>query len=214
MCYIAPLALPSCLWKRNEAKYFMLVYALVAMYFSRKMNRLVLLLSPAASVLGGIAIAGIVEWSLWQFWELATIALSFFTESGGGAASGAAALKNDEASGVAATATTDSAMKENKKKDKKTKTAATAASGLSGTTAGVSEGTVGGVFAQAKAVIQRVYNKSQLIRVIVGGGCVYLLATGVSGFWDHSTKMSVMLSNPSIILQVDIQYLGSSYSSG
>lgn len=59
MCYLAPAAIPSLIfWRRSEAKYFLLSFAFIAMYFSRKMVRLILLLSPAASVLGGITIAG------------------------------------------------------------------------------------------------------------------------------------------------------------
>ena len=57
LCYAAPMALPSLFWNRSPAKYFMLCFALIAMYFSKKMVRLVLLLSPAASILGGITIA-------------------------------------------------------------------------------------------------------------------------------------------------------------
>jgi len=45
-------------------------------YFSRKMNRLVLLLAPAASVLAGIAISGIFTWTLVQVWELVECVLS------------------------------------------------------------------------------------------------------------------------------------------
>ena len=43
-CIISPLGILSLLWNRNEAKYFVLIYALIAAYFSRKMNRLMLLL--------------------------------------------------------------------------------------------------------------------------------------------------------------------------
>jgi len=76
VCFIAPLAVPSLLWKRSEAKYFLFVYAAVALYFSKKMNRLVLLLAPGASVLAGIAIFGIFTWTLIQVWELAESVLS------------------------------------------------------------------------------------------------------------------------------------------
>jgi dolichyl-diphosphooligosaccharide--protein glycosyltransferase len=67
ICQIAPLGFISLFWRRSEAKFFLMAYSLIALYFSRKMNRLVLLLGPAASVLGGIAIAGLSEWSLYQF---------------------------------------------------------------------------------------------------------------------------------------------------
>jgi hypothetical protein len=61
--------------KRSEAKYFLFVYAAMALYFSKKMNFLVLLLAPA-SVLAGIAISGIFTWTLVQVWELVESVLS------------------------------------------------------------------------------------------------------------------------------------------
>jgi len=70
LCFIAPLAVPSLLWKRSEVKYFLSVYAALALYFSKKINRLVLLLALATSVLAGIAISGIFTWTLVQVWEL------------------------------------------------------------------------------------------------------------------------------------------------
>jgi dolichyl-diphosphooligosaccharide--protein glycosyltransferase len=76
VCFIAPLAVPSLLWKRSESKYFLFVYSAVALYFSKKMNRLVLLLAPAASVLAGIAISGIFTWTLVPVWELVESVLS------------------------------------------------------------------------------------------------------------------------------------------
>ena len=64
--YLAPLGFLSLLWRRSESKFFIMVYDLTAMYFSKKMVRLVLILSPVSSVLGGIAVAGLVEWALSQ----------------------------------------------------------------------------------------------------------------------------------------------------
>jgi asparagine N-glycosylation enzyme membrane subunit Stt3 len=66
------LAVPSLLWKRLEAKYFLLAYAAVALYFSKKMNHLVLLLAPAVV----LAISGIFTWTLVQVWELVVSVLS------------------------------------------------------------------------------------------------------------------------------------------
>ena len=73
--YLAPFGLLNMFWGRTDAKSFLLVYACIAAYFSRKMNRLVLLLSPGVSGLGGIAVAGIFEWSLYQVTNLHHFAL-------------------------------------------------------------------------------------------------------------------------------------------
>merc|ERR1711871_1542629 len=65
-CIISPIGVLSLLWNRNEAKYFVLLYALIAGYFSRKMNRLMLLLSPPMSILGGMVLSGFFEWAMLQ----------------------------------------------------------------------------------------------------------------------------------------------------
>lgn len=51
----------------NANKWFLILYAVVGYYFSAKMSRLIILLGPVASALGGIAIAGILEWCVNQF---------------------------------------------------------------------------------------------------------------------------------------------------
>jgi len=71
LCFISPFGIASLLWNRNDAKYFLLVYSLTAAYFSRKMNRLMLLLSPPVSILGGLVLSGVLEWSLLQLYTLA-----------------------------------------------------------------------------------------------------------------------------------------------
>lgn len=69
-CLFSPMAVVSLLWSRNDAKYFVLLYSLIAAYFSRKMNRLMLLLSAPASILGGIFIAGVFEWCFSQLLDI------------------------------------------------------------------------------------------------------------------------------------------------
>ena len=72
LCFISPLGIVSLFWKRSDAKYFLLVYSLLAAYFSKKMNRLMLLLSPPASILAGIVLSGCLEWSLAQLAYIVT----------------------------------------------------------------------------------------------------------------------------------------------
>eukprot|EP00927_Polykrikos_kofoidii_P035988 TRINITY_DN3044_c0_g1_i1.p1 TRINITY_DN3044_c0_g1~~TRINITY_DN3044_c0_g1_i1.p1 ORF type:complete len:888 (+),score=109.62 TRINITY_DN3044_c0_g1_i1:104-2767(+) len=43
-----------CLWNRNNAFYFMVLYALIAAHFSGKMSRLILICAPITSVGGGV----------------------------------------------------------------------------------------------------------------------------------------------------------------
>jgi len=71
-CYLGPIGFVLCLRKPSDAKCFLLLYASVTYYFSAKMNRLVLLLGPIASSLGGTAVAEIIHWSIQEmiiFWH-------------------------------------------------------------------------------------------------------------------------------------------------
>mmetsp|Transcript_38477 Transcript_38477/g.62276 ORF Transcript_38477/g.62276 Transcript_38477/m.62276 type:complete len:795 (-) Transcript_38477:40-2424(-) len=66
-CYLAPLGFVLCLFGRTDAKYFLILYAIIAYFFSAKMVRLIILLGPIASVLSGVSLAKLVEWSYDQF---------------------------------------------------------------------------------------------------------------------------------------------------
>eukprot|EP00756_Hemistasia_phaeocysticola_P021210 Hpha_TRINITY_DN15763_c0_g1::TRINITY_DN15763_c0_g1_i1::g.36937::m.36937/K07151/STT3; dolichyl-diphosphooligosaccharide--protein glycosyltransferase len=55
--------------RAKDAGVFALVYALVAFYFSMKMNRLIILCGPIASLLGGLAVVHGSKWSWGQIRE-------------------------------------------------------------------------------------------------------------------------------------------------
>ena len=67
-CRIAPLGFIITLAKFGDSPSFAVVYGLAAYFFSRKMGRLMLLMAPVASILGGIALGRTWAWSLEQFW--------------------------------------------------------------------------------------------------------------------------------------------------
>jgi dolichyl-diphosphooligosaccharide--protein glycosyltransferase len=219
-CYLAPLAVPSLLWKRSDAKHFILVYALVALYFSRKMNRLVLLLSPAASVLAGIAVAGLYEWSILQFWELSDMVTKILTkkvkkeqkEESSGPSAATSSTVPSSVTDKTPSSVAPQKEKDGKKKDKKkgTTPSGTSIAGASTTSSSsVSDSSLLGSLKNIVNIvhekIMQFYNKFTLLRAILAGGCIYLLTAQVRGFWAHSTRMAVMLSNPSIILQGQTQ---------
>ena len=67
--YLSPVGLASLVTKseaRNDAELFLVLYTLISWYFSQKMIRLILLLGPAASCMGGKALCIIVGWSIAQ----------------------------------------------------------------------------------------------------------------------------------------------------
>ena len=67
MCYFAPMGFIISLVKnRSSANTFLHAYAAVSYYFCSKMSRLVVLLGPIGSSLGGVAIGFIVDWCIDQ----------------------------------------------------------------------------------------------------------------------------------------------------
>jgi len=67
VCYAAPPGFVISLIRRDDASLFLSLYGLVAYFFSSKMSRLIILLGPVASGLGGLAVATALEWSFAQF---------------------------------------------------------------------------------------------------------------------------------------------------
>lgn len=70
MCYLAPIGFGLSLAKPSDSKWFLIIYSAVTYYFSAKMNRLVLLMGPCCSALGGVAVSSMVRWALGQVYEL------------------------------------------------------------------------------------------------------------------------------------------------
>jgi dolichyl-diphosphooligosaccharide--protein glycosyltransferase len=195
ICYIAPFAVPSLFWKRSPAKYFTLVYGLISLYFSRKMNRLVLLLAPAAAILGGIAVAGVLDWCFSHYMMMV------------GAAKKSVLLEDEKtdtpngketAAPADSTAAPTSSSKKGKKDKKKGSGPAAAASSNS-----ITEG-----FAPLKEIentARKTYDSALYLRYIAAIVGAYYLYGRLSNFWDHSQQMAVRLSNPSIILAAQTQ---------
>lgn len=67
VCYLAPFGFFSSFYKPTDGKYFLLLWCAVSLYFSRKMIRLVLLLSPGACAAAGIGLVLTLEWCIIVF---------------------------------------------------------------------------------------------------------------------------------------------------
>lgn len=67
--HISPLGFIMLFFNRNDSKVFMILLSLFSYYFSQKMTRLVLLLSPAASVVSAVFIWNALSWSYRQVME-------------------------------------------------------------------------------------------------------------------------------------------------
>merc|ERR1711871_135655 len=69
MCTLAPIGFLSTFIQRSDAKFFLTVYGVVAYYFSAKMSRLILLLGPISSSLGGLVLGMGLNYAFKQFWD-------------------------------------------------------------------------------------------------------------------------------------------------
>jgi dolichyl-diphosphooligosaccharide--protein glycosyltransferase len=78
---------------RFAAKWFVVIFGLIAYYFANKMNRLIILMGPISSVLSGLALANMLEWSFDQVMALSD---GFATADGTAAAAAGAAGVEDE----------------------------------------------------------------------------------------------------------------------
>jgi dolichyl-diphosphooligosaccharide--protein glycosyltransferase len=67
VCLYGPIGFAIACFKRTDAGFFLIFYAVTAYYFCNKMSRLIILLGPIASALGGIALSFMFNWSFTQF---------------------------------------------------------------------------------------------------------------------------------------------------
>eukprot|EP00463_Aulacantha_scolymantha_P004711 TRINITY_DN5853_c0_g1_i1.p1 TRINITY_DN5853_c0_g1~~TRINITY_DN5853_c0_g1_i1.p1 ORF type:complete len:316 (-),score=47.35 TRINITY_DN5853_c0_g1_i1:27-974(-) len=64
MCYLAPIGIVLCWYKRTDANYFLIFYGFISYYFASKMVRLVIIMGPISSALGGIALGYAFDWAI------------------------------------------------------------------------------------------------------------------------------------------------------
>eukprot|EP00041_Stephanoeca_diplocostata_P023589 m.581945 g.581945 ORF g.581945 m.581945 type:complete len:810 (-) comp22335_c0_seq1:178-2607(-) len=68
--YLAPVGFGLSFLRWTDANFFIITYGVVAYYFSSKMSRLIILLGPVASALGGVALGLVADqlvlYALWQ----------------------------------------------------------------------------------------------------------------------------------------------------
>jgi len=69
ICLLAPIGYAITVFHLSDASSFLLAWGTVTYFFSSKMVRLVLLLAPISSILGGIAAGRILRWSIRQLWD-------------------------------------------------------------------------------------------------------------------------------------------------
>jgi hypothetical protein len=200
-----------CLSHRSLLRFFVLVWSLTAMYFSKKMVRLVLLLSPAASALGGIAVSGLFGWAVNQIYdfvmrdpqaedaekkrlaanakEQAASAASSEPASAVAARAGSPEPQTAGAGGKRSVAKAAEQKETTIKKKDDEKKKRTNASDFGSLIQMATDG----------------YQQYTTVRLIVACMVFFQLLTTLPSFYSHSHHMAEMLSNPSIILRAQTQ---------
>ena len=192
---IVPFGLLVSLLQQTDSNSFLTLYALVGYYFANKMARLIILLGPVASALGGVAIGFLADQLLVHpVGKLLMWPLSFGADAEP-AAEAAAAAADKEGRGEAK----DEEVKKAKGAAKKGAAAAPAgakaeappASALSSARAG------------AKRLALGAYNHplSLLLRLGVGLWCVRQAVPKAKEFFGYSHQLAEGFSQPSIMFK-------------
>merc|ERR1711871_322462 len=70
ICYYGPVGFVISCFKKSDSGLFLVFYGITAYYFCTKMSRLIILLGPIASALGGIAVSGMADWCIDQYADI------------------------------------------------------------------------------------------------------------------------------------------------
>jgi len=176
MCYLAPLGFIMCLIDPTEAKWFLILYAAVTYYFSAKMNRLILLMGPVCSALGGIAASVILEWALGETSTMLEMLEDPLEDSTTSKSKGGAAAKK----GVSGSQAQPSKSKAKKRPPK---------------------GGMMRVFSEIFEPFIAVYEESTGLRKGCAISALMALFYIVSDFYGYSHRIAPPLSQPSIMFK-------------
>jgi len=196
-CYYAPFGFLFSFVRGTPGALFVVIYSAVSYYFSSKMNRLIILMGPIASVASGIAIGYASEWCLDQvdmfFADFLNIQLPPLTRRA------AAALKEKEeaAKSAAAASTTPAAATTNTPgKGKRSKDSASTSSKESGDAMSTLEETIG-------KPLRGVYNSpiAKIIRIVAAVAFVVQTYTYTREFFSFSYSFAEQTSQPQIVFK-------------
>ena len=188
---VVPFGLVLSVLTQSDSNSFLVLYALVGYYFANKMARLVILLGPIASALGGVAIGTVADQLLVN--PVAKLLMSPF------ASDDEAPAAATPAPAAAAPAAAASADKELKSKELKAAKAAKAAEEKEGE----SKGALGAASGYALGVASTVYNHplALLLRLGLGLWVVRQSLPKAKEFYDYSHQLAEGFSQPSIMFK-------------
>lgn len=173
MCYVSPVGLAITMMpKVSDAKSFINLFAIVAYYFSSKMNRLILLMGPICSVLGGVALAGALHWAWDQLIDTSWLD-DIFAEDESPAVSG----KNGKAVQKGAKAKAASGKSSSRKAPKGAPT----------------------VLGEIFEPIKEVYDEAAGFRRFIAMSVIVFMGVYGNGFFQYCQRMAEAMSQPSIM---------------
>lgn len=181
--YLAPVGFVVCINKfKSDASSFVVLYALVAYYFSSKMSRLIILLGPIASVLGGVAVVFLTEWTITQF-KLAMVWYNLIEDNASAPETTAETAEKEEKEEKepAQKKRPGGAVPKKKKQEKKK-----ANKDMS-----------------LKETLEEAYNQPQSRSLRVGLAGLYVLwaVTQYPSFYMYSQRMGQAMSHPSLLFK-------------
>ncbi len=201
---IAPVGFVLSLFTWKDANLFIVLYALVAYYFSRKMARLVILLGPVASSLGGVAIGFLADQLLVNAVEgLVFAATSFAARHAGRPAAAAPA-----ATAAAAPAATAAAVAAPASADDKTAADKEAKVAAKRDTDALAQAKAHAImlYSLLRTLFLAVYRHPLVLVLRVGAGLyalqqLYPLAVD---FYDYSHQLAESFSQPQIMFKAKL----------
>eukprot|EP00939_MAST-03C_sp_MAST-3C-sp1_P002343 g2343.t1 len=190
MCYFAPIGFVITCREINDAKIFLLCYGVIAYFFSAKMVRLVLLLGPIASSLGGVAISTIGEW-IWRVVVVDTL------NAAGGA-------KNDSSSNSSHSGGNSARRIKGKKiKRGKKSTAAANATRRRPPPSTPLDYIIEQLFGPVLDFFETPSGGVVLRSIAIAIGAVMFMNS--MSFYRYSASMAIRMSNPSIMFQANLR---------
>eukprot|EP00286_Rhodomonas_abbreviata_P008919 CAMPEP_0181337548 /NCGR_PEP_ID=MMETSP1101-20121128/28083_1 /TAXON_ID=46948 /ORGANISM="Rhodomonas abbreviata, Strain Caron Lab Isolate" /LENGTH=952 /DNA_ID=CAMNT_0023448061 /DNA_START=124 /DNA_END=2982 /DNA_ORIENTATION=+ len=174
--------------RRGEAKSFLVLYGFIAYFFSTKMVRLVLLMAPISSALGGVFLGSIAEWIALQVLVVVPTAELEAGEEGSEAKEEKKEEKKD--------------AKKEEKKAEKVKTVKRARIGLSDKT----KAELASLYDKVAGVLWTLYQlvPVRLARLVLAAYLCYAVRPYAAEFNEYCRRLAQGMSNPSIVYKAQL----------
>jgi dolichyl-diphosphooligosaccharide--protein glycosyltransferase len=193
--FIGPPGFLLCFVERTDSKYFLICYAVVAYYFSNRMVRLIIIMGPITSALGGVLLANVFDWTLYQFVDI---------NDDGSSRTAAVASGNEEAEQRVEDAAVEEKKEAKGKKDEKKKPSKeTAKTSKERKQKKEQAGSLADKLLEPlKAVYESLLGRT--LRKITGLVSLWLVYSHVPEFHEYCHHLARAMSQPSIVFKAQL----------